>query len=59
MCPSLSLPMYSNLPGSGVDVEIEEDIESCCELRYQVKYAVATGLVGREESRIKKQAQRI
>jgi hypothetical protein len=28
-------------------------------LRYQVKYAVATGLVGREESWIKKQAQRI
>lgn len=54
---SLSLPMYSNLPGSGVAMEIGEDIESCCELRCHVKYAVSTSVVGRVGSGIKKQAQ--
>jgi hypothetical protein len=49
--------MYSNLPGSGVGTEIGEDIESCCELRYQVKYAVSTSLVGREGSGMKQRAQ--
>lgn len=33
---------------AGVGLEIGKDIESCCELRYQVKYAVSASLVGRE-----------